>query len=243
MFGDAEPSEETPKTEPKPANNLDLINLDSISSRTIDEKVPARPSVYPPLKIFKPPLPPKRPTSFQVSQDYLERLTAPSAPSRPRRAAPIISPPSLADDSLNADLLAMDVMDIYENLNGIHKPDKEFVNIPPSNNVKTPAKVSPQTLQLTFGVGSANLTEAHAIHLDEELLPSLKNAAASRFIIETSLPQDADKEDQRLTLSRAIAVRNYLELNGIARNRVDIKLGYNTASLSATNIVSITRVE
>lgn len=243
MFGDMEPSEQKPISEPRPANNLDLINLDSISGRIAEEKASTRPIKSTPAKAFKPPLPPKRPASFHVSQDYLARITAPHAPSRPRKAAPIISSPSLAGDSLSDDLLAMDVMDIYENLNGMHGQDTDFINIPPLKTVSPPVENTPQFIQLDFGVGSANLTEAHALQLDEEFLPPLNSAHNSRVIIETSLPQDADRQRQRLALSRAIAVRNYLELNGVERRRIDIKQGLNAASLSATNSVSVKHAE
>ncbi len=243
MFGDAEPSEEKPVSGPRSVHNLDLINLDSISGRTAEKKAPSRPSKPAQAKAFKPPLPPKRPTSFHVSQDYLDRITAPAVPSRPRKRAPNISPPSLAGDSLNADLLTMDVMDIYENLSGIHKQDTDFINIPPLNTVSPLVESAPKSIQLDFGVRSANLTEAHAIKLDEIFLPFLKKSSNARVIIETSLPQDADKQDQRLILSRAIAVRNYLELNGIERSHIDILQTRNLTSLPINNSVILKRTE
>lgn len=243
MFGDAKSSEEKSLLAPRPASNLDLINLDSISGRIGEKEPPERPSIATPAKAFKPPLPPKRPASFQVSQDYLDRITAPPVPSRPRKPPPIIGSPSLAGDSLNADLLAMDVMDIYENLNGTHKQNADFINIPTIHTVSPQAENAPKSIQLDFGLSGADLERAHAIQLDEKLLPSLKKRSNARVIIKTSLAQQADKQKQRLALSRAIAIRNYLELNGIERSRIDIMQGRDAALLSASNVVTIKRTE
>ena len=243
MLGDTGSHDVAAPSEPRSTNNLDLINLDSITGRSYDapsaaqENQVQRPA---PAKAFKPPLPPRRPSTFQVSQDYLDRIKAPAiaAPSRPRRPAPVINPPALAGDSLNADLRAMDVMDIYEYLNGKTEPDKGFINIPPLRGDALAQPKETKAVQLAFIDNGADLTESHAIQIDGALLPSLK-ARNARVIIDAPTPQNADKREQRLALSRAIAVRNYLELNGIARSQIDINQIRRDTPLSGNNAISV----
>lgn len=238
MFGGAEPREEPASAEPQSPNLLDLINLDSITGRILDEPHSVQETL--PAKAFKPPLPPKRPTAFQVSQDYLNRITAPVSSAMPseqdRPAAPLISPPALAGDALNADLRKMDAIDIYKNIDSGAQTDKAFINIPSIRTQAMDKNHDYRKLSLAFASDATDLTRRHIKEIDQNIVPLLRQHNFNGLTIEAFAGEDT--RQRRASLSRAIAVRNYLENKGF--KRADISINQQLAGETVPNEHALT---
>ena len=235
MFGDTTDVPSFPKSsETKSSSTLDLINLDSITghSRNLEPS--------PSAKAFKPPLPPKRPSAFRVSKDYLGRMMAPESPSvvlQNRPAPPVISPPELAGDALNAELRAMDAVDVYKNIGGNIKADTAFINIPVRKNHTHPSQQKFQDISLGFDQNETALARAHTILIQRDVLPFLYSGELSALTIEIDIGKNS--EERRQSLARAISVRNYLENNGIDRSNITINQSNAGKDLSKENTVVI----
>lgn len=235
MFGDTTDVPSFPKSsEIKSSSTLDLINLDSITGHS------RNPEPSPSAKAFIPPLPPKRPSAFRVSKDYLGRMMSPESPSvvlENRPAPPVISPPELAGDALNAELRAMDAVDVYKNIGGNIDAETSFINVPVRKNDKHQSQNEFQGISLGFDHNETALTRVHTMRIQRDVLPFLNSGELNELTIEIDIGKNS--EERRQSLARAISVRNYLENKGIDRSNITINQSNGGKDLSKANTVVI----
>jgi outer membrane protein OmpA-like peptidoglycan-associated protein len=108
------------------------------------------------------------------------------------------------------------------------KPDKNDKTPPPSDTGAPPA-ASPgaarsaiQSMAYLVEPGSSSLTNAAQAKL-RDVAESMKSDALARVEIRAYTPETAQTESKarRLSLARALAIRDYLVRNGVADDRID----------------------
>lgn len=218
-----------------------LTNLDEVKEQ--DEQPEKPKETVKKVEYFNPPpIPPKRPDTLKASKDYLQKLSRKNAAIKaPEMEAPQKVDATIYDSEMNADVMHMDAKSVLSSIEG-DTPEEETHEIDTANYKKTKPKPAEKSVpkELTgdilhsviFDIGELDIPEKSRDFLSNNIALSMKHNPKVRLEIQSfASPNIEEKNSRRTSLLRAINIRNFLESQGISKDRVTIKaLGDKTDS-------------
>ncbi|MFP4313196.1 MAG: OmpA family protein [Alphaproteobacteria bacterium] len=182
-----------------------------------------------------PPIPPQRPSTFSVSQQYIQSLKNTGANTKLQKPMGATRP--VDNNDIGAEVVDMNARNVLDNIEANRGLDITEEITPPSvtsgsteKNIRLPNE---EAISLTFEIGSAELREPQMKMLESAIVkPFLRNTDLKLEIRSYASTNIEEKNARRTSLSRALKIRNHLEDQGIDRDRVTIRaLGDQTDKL------------
>ncbi|MFN3701326.1 MAG: hypothetical protein ACK4VI_07385 [Alphaproteobacteria bacterium] len=251
--------------------NIPIISNDDILGRSLVETPPSTntPSQNA-FQPFTPPLPPRRPERFSLSPNMIAkmrgeaesktaqensetdatdaRVTSASAPRKINENQKVITFHEAQEGNLQ--IIEMDVRDVLHNIDphaisatkasAVELPAEEFSSLQfDATNTEFPQG---HVVALSYDSDDdVSLSEQHIGKLNSVVLSYLQDAPQNRIEISASSGNADIVQARRNALSRALAVRAYLETKGIEPQKAVIKaLGNQTPENAAENLTFIT---
>jgi outer membrane protein OmpA-like peptidoglycan-associated protein len=238
---------------PRYRPNIPIISNDDILGRSLVAKPQNNTSrqSQATFKPFTPTLPPRRPERFSLSPDMIAQMRGEAATETPARATISNAPNTTLTAARrnitenqkiisfheaqegNLQIIEMDVRDVLHNID-----PREAASIEPS----VPAFTQGHIVTLSYDSDdNVNLSKQHIAKLNQVVLSYLQDSPQNRIEIAASSGNTDIVQARRNALSRALAIRAYLEKNGIEPQKAVIKaLGNQTPENASENLTFIT---
>ena len=219
-------------TAPAPAESGVTVNLDALPIATPRPK----PSDVRPLSLArpkpKPEIEPGRVEGTLALNQGAAAVVAPVAPAAPlpAPAAPVATPP--AQPQVPMTIVSSDTKAFPVEITGVARDP--FAGTKTVNPLDGFAVMS----RVRFLTGKTEITEQAQALLDELATRLMQSTVRVRLAAFSGHAGDLSSEARRLSLTRALAIRNYLSAKGVTPDRVDV-LAFGGATDGVTDRVDV----
>ncbi len=217
-------------TAPVPSDTGVTVNLDALPVATPRPK----PVDVRPLSLARPkPKPEVEPARVEGTLVLPQETAAVAAPAAPKPAPVSQTPPAATPPAqVPMTIVSSDTKAFPVEISGVARDP--FAGIKTVNPLDGFAVMS----RVRFLTGKSEITEQAQALLDELAVRLLQSTVRIRLAAFSGRAGDLSSEARRLSLTRALAIRNYLSTKGVTPDRVDV-LAFGGAAEGVTDRVDV----